>query len=149
MTNKLLGTEGVWDRHGNIEDVKREFRQFHESITSDLQYAKDEDCFIWRLSDLPILPSCRSESGKVVLIGDAAHAILPTGGQGAAMTVEDAAALGECLVRAGSKEDILKLLGVFEAIRSRGVNGCVDLQGDGRRCSFCQMANDKAREMRL
>lgn len=49
------------------------------------------------LYDRPPLP--RWHNGRVVLIGDAAHPMLPFIAQGAALAIEDAAALGRCLRR--------------------------------------------------
>jgi 2-polyprenyl-6-methoxyphenol hydroxylase-like FAD-dependent oxidoreductase len=46
---------------------------------------------------IPTLPSWRSPSGRVILIGDAAHAIPPSGGQGGAMSFEDAESLAYAL----------------------------------------------------
>jgi salicylate hydroxylase len=47
----------------------------------------------WGLYDNDAFPSWHD--GRVVLLGDAAHAILPTYGQGAALAFEDGAALGK------------------------------------------------------
>lgn len=116
-TQKLLGEAGVWDRTGKIEDVEKEFGRYHETILKALKHAKDQDCLVWRISDLPPLSTWRSASSKVVILGDAAHAILPTGAQGAAMAIEDSAALAECIGRATQKSDIPKLLEAFETIR--------------------------------
>ena len=68
----------------------------------------------WVLAELPsperMLPvdfsDVRVESwtrGRVVLIGDAAHAVLPTAGMGASLAMESAALLAEELCRADSK----------------------------------------------
>jgi salicylate hydroxylase len=56
-------------------------------------------------------------SGRVVLIGDAAHGMLPYMAQGAAVSIEDGAALAECLDRAESVSDLQRLLSAFEMIR--------------------------------
>jgi 2-polyprenyl-6-methoxyphenol hydroxylase-like FAD-dependent oxidoreductase len=45
----------------------------------------------------------RWHTGRVILIGDAAHAILPTGGLGASLAMESAAVLAEELCRADSQ----------------------------------------------
>ncbi len=45
--------------------------------------------------DMPQLPAW--SSGRVVLLGDAAHAIGPHAGQGASMAIEDAVVLSSCL----------------------------------------------------
>ena len=117
FTEKLRGEAGVWDRTAKIEDVEKEFSSFHETYLKALRHASDKDCLVWRASDLPTLPTWRSPSGKVLILGDAAHAILPTGAQGAAMAVEDSAALVECIGRATHQSDIPKVLEAFETIR--------------------------------
>lgn len=45
--------------------------------------------------DVPTVP--RWVDGRAVLIGDAAHAISPSSGQGASLAIEDAACLAVCL----------------------------------------------------
>ena len=54
--------------------------------------------------------------GRVVLIGDAAHSMLPFGGQGATQAMEDGAALG-ALLKDVKGTDLDGALGSFEAIR--------------------------------
>lgn len=51
----------------------------------------------WKLADFDQLDNWVHPSGKVVLLGDNAHPFMPYMAQGAAMAVEDAAALAECL----------------------------------------------------
>jgi 2-polyprenyl-6-methoxyphenol hydroxylase-like FAD-dependent oxidoreductase len=46
--------------------------------------------------------------GRVVLIGDAAHAMTPNMGQGAGMGLEDAAVLVELLTKEGSVSDAIQ-----------------------------------------
>jgi len=57
------------------------------------------DMSFWALADLPRLP--RWSRGRVVLLGDAAHAPLPHQGQGAGLAIEDAYALGALLGTCG------------------------------------------------
>jgi FAD-dependent urate hydroxylase len=52
----------------------------------------------WNTDDLPRVP--RWHGGRVVLLGDAAHAVSPSSGQGASMAIEDAVTLGRCLATA-------------------------------------------------
>ena len=49
-------------------------------------------------------PLHRWHRGRVVLLGDAAHAMLPHYGQGANQTIEDAAVLANCLSAAGAQD---------------------------------------------
>jgi FAD-dependent urate hydroxylase len=49
-----------------------------------------------------------------VLVGDAAHAVAPSSGQGASMALEDAATLGRCLPASG---DLAGGLAAYEELR--------------------------------
>lgn len=71
------GEEGNWHALGNLEKVKAKFADFEPRIASLLDLAKPQDCYMWRFSDMPPLERWSSSSGKVVLVGDAAHAMLP------------------------------------------------------------------------
>jgi 2-polyprenyl-6-methoxyphenol hydroxylase-like FAD-dependent oxidoreductase len=63
---------------------------------------------LWPFYQVPVLGQWASQSGRVVLIGDTAHGIPPTGGQGAAMAFEDAATLADLIAKgqAGLKETL-------------------------------------------
>ncbi|WP_020659349.1 FAD-dependent monooxygenase [Amycolatopsis benzoatilytica] len=58
-------------------------------------------------------PLNRWHRGGVVLLGDAAHAMLPHHGQGANQTIEDAVTLAECLAR----QTLLSALDRYEKLR--------------------------------
>ncbi len=49
----------------------------------------------WRIHELVAMP--RWSAGRVCLLGDAAHAMSPSAGQGASLALEDAMALARCL----------------------------------------------------
>jgi salicylate hydroxylase len=69
--------EGV-SRKQNIEQFKGYFKDFAPAIQKLLSYVKE--AYVWRLIET-MPPSWVSKSGRVVLIGDAAHAALPWVGQ--------------------------------------------------------------------
>jgi len=56
---------------------------------------------VWPHFHAPVLDSWISRTSRVILLGDAAHAMPPSGGSGAAMAFEDAASLAQ--VFAGNK----------------------------------------------
>lgn len=60
--------------------------------------ASEGDLQLWAQHDLPALR--RWHTARTLLIGDAAHAVSPTTGQGAALALEDAVVLGRCLAPA-------------------------------------------------
>jgi salicylate hydroxylase len=67
----------------------------------------------WGLYDRDALENWTE--GRVGLLGDAAHPMLPTFGQGAAQSFEDAAALGKCFELHGT--DIYRALLHYERVR--------------------------------
>lgn len=106
---------GMWNEPGDIDEMNEHYKDFDPVIKKVL--SKVKSCLNWKVADLPSLPTWVSESGKVVLIGDAAHAMVPFLAQGAAQAIEDGASLAECLDRVESTSDIPKLMRAFEAIR--------------------------------
>jgi len=82
----------------------------------DLVRNIEGDMSFWALVELPRLP--RWSRGRVVLLGDAAHAPLPHQGQGAGLAIEDAYALGALLGQGGLK-DYGPVFEAFENLRRR------------------------------
>jgi len=62
--------------------------------------ASDEVVGPWSTWDFPRVPVWHDD--RMVLVGDAAHAVSPSSGQGASMAIEDAATLGRCLATISS-----------------------------------------------
>jgi 2-polyprenyl-6-methoxyphenol hydroxylase-like FAD-dependent oxidoreductase len=69
------------------------------------------------------LSTWRLPSGKVVLIGDAAHAIPPSGGVGGAMAFEDAESLACALSKSEKDKSALQ---TWENLRKERVKQVVD-----------------------
>jgi salicylate hydroxylase len=80
----------------------------------DLVRNIEGDMNFWALVDLPRLP--RWSRGRVVLLGDAAHAPLPHQGQGAGQAIEDAYTFGRILVDRGL-DDYGATFEAFERLR--------------------------------
>lgn len=106
---------GVWNQAGDIAEMNKTYEDFDPVIRQALGYV--ESALKWTLADVGALPRWRSRNGRVVLVGDAAHAMLPYLSQGAAQAVEDAAVLAECLDRAGHADDLGVVMEVYESIR--------------------------------
>jgi 2-polyprenyl-6-methoxyphenol hydroxylase-like FAD-dependent oxidoreductase len=77
------------------QDLVREFENFHLPIPQIIEETRNEQ-LIW--SDIIDLePLKKFAFGRIVLMGDAAHATTPNMGQGACMAIEDAAVLAICM----------------------------------------------------
>ncbi|HEU4348151.1 MAG TPA: NAD(P)/FAD-dependent oxidoreductase [Actinoplanes sp.] len=73
----------------------------------------------WNTFDLPRVRVWRSR--RAVLLGDAAHAVAPSSGQGASMAIEDAVTLGRCLAAL----EVPEALAAYEGLRRARVEKVV------------------------
>lgn len=73
----------------------------------------------WPLMSGVPLPTWIAPSSKLLMLGDAAHAMVPYMSQGAAMAVEDGAAIGEILNLIQSRDQLGFALKVFEQVRMK------------------------------
>ncbi|KAJ7460934.1 hypothetical protein B0H11DRAFT_1736272 [Mycena galericulata] len=72
---------------------------------------------IWPLLYREPLEKWVAPTGKVVLLGDACHPMLPSHAQGSAMAVEDAAVLGVLLSHISSHDQLVPLLHGYQSLR--------------------------------
>jgi salicylate hydroxylase len=71
-----------------------------------------EETFIWGLFDRA--PLAQWSIGRVTLLGDACHPMLPFVGQGAAQAIEDGVILAACL---GKYDDVPDALARYQVLR--------------------------------
>ncbi|OJI99413.1 hypothetical protein ASPVEDRAFT_124547 [Aspergillus versicolor CBS 583.65] len=79
-----------WVSEGNLTKMLDTFSEFPSWVTSIFKHSSDLG--LWQLRDID--PLSTWYRGRLILIGDAAHAMLPTQGQGASQAIEDSQALG-------------------------------------------------------
>ena len=99
------------------KEVRELFADWDPVLLQLLTLADTAEVVQWRLMDIEPLPTWRADTGKVALLGDACHASLPYLAQGAALSIEDGAVLGDLFQECHGKEDIPLLLAAFESIR--------------------------------
>jgi salicylate hydroxylase len=104
-------TRESWTDRGEVADALAAFEGWHPQVRTILS-ALDET-FIWALFDRE--PLERWSAGRVTLLGDACHPMLPFMAQGAAQAIEDGATLAVCLAEAGS--DVPAALRRYERLR--------------------------------
>jgi salicylate hydroxylase len=101
-----------WTDRGNVADVMSAYEEWHPQVRAIIGAA--DETFIWALFDRAPLP--RWSVGRVTLLGDACHPMLPFMAQGAAQAIEDGATLAACLTAFGMR-DISGTLRRYEALR--------------------------------
>jgi len=123
---------------GTADEKKRQLQAFvkgwHEPIPSMIQATDAQTIIHTELNELEALDQWHR--GKVVLLGDAAHAMTPNLGQGACQAIEDAVTLGQCLQQS---DDTASALNLYEKKRVAHVRQVV---ADSRR--FGEFAHDEA-----
>jgi salicylate hydroxylase len=82
--------------------------------------ARVTSCFRWGLYDREPLPTW--SRGRLTLLGDAAHPMLPHAGQGANQAIEDGVALAAILAQS-DRASVPRALGVYESVRRERTAG--------------------------
>lgn len=93
---QVQGDMSHWDHSGNAAELQQRLQGCCKPLWDLVQAVPD-----WRLWALSIRPPMRSgreqAGGRVALLGDAAHPMVPYLAQGAGMAIEDAAVLARVL----------------------------------------------------
>jgi salicylate hydroxylase len=85
-----------WNEAGDTAEIAAQFDTRHWSPATRMIVGAADG---WRKWALFAVDGVALANGPVALVGDAAHAMLPFAAQGAAMAIEDAAVLAQCLGR--------------------------------------------------
>lgn len=107
--------EELWRIEESADRMKEEFVGWEPRIQKLLELIPST--LKWKLMDRAPLETWIHEDGRLALVGDACHPMLPYAGQGVAMAIEDAAVLGNLFSHLSSRAQIAPLLHAYEAIR--------------------------------
>jgi salicylate hydroxylase len=108
-----------WTARGEVADAVQEFAGWHPHVGAIISAADTTNR--WALYDRD--PLVRWTIGRVTLLGDAAHAMLPYMAQGAVQAIEDAAVLAQCLARS-APHDPAPALRRYEETRKPRATRC-------------------------
>ena len=108
---------GVNTKIGTNAEVRERFKDWDPRL--DAMLAHVDEVLEWRLFTHHEIPRWAHPANKLVLIGDAAHAMTPYLAQGAAMGIEDAAVLGGILAQPdfGTPDRLPQALQLYETLR--------------------------------
>jgi salicylate hydroxylase len=116
-----------WSAPGDPVALAAEFAGWAPPVEAILK--KVTTCFRWGLYDREPLP--RWSRGRLTLLGDAAHPMLPHAGQGANQAIEDGVALAAILAQA-DRANCPEALRIYEAVRRERTAGVQALSRTNR-----------------
>jgi len=112
-----------WTIRGTTEELANDFRGWHADVHAIIRNI--EEPYKWALMVRPPMPHWTK--GRITLLGDACHPMLPLLAQGAVMALEDGFVLARCL---GTYADHATAFARYEAARrdrtARAVNGSAE-----------------------
>lgn len=109
------------------EELKKhallKFRNWYSPVPAVIEATRPEDILTHAIYDLA--PLEKWSKGRVTLLGDAAHPMLPNLGQGGAQAMEDAVVLADLLRNRRAGEALVEALKAFEKVRIQRVRQIV------------------------
>jgi len=103
-------TKESWTEPGDPSELRAFYAGWHDQVRSLV--ATVEQIYVWGLFDRA--PLQRWSSGRVTLLGDACHPMLPFMAQGAAQAIEDGATLAAVLAKT---DNVVEALRRYETLR--------------------------------
>ncbi|CVL13328.1 hypothetical protein FPRO06_13111 [Fusarium proliferatum] len=108
-----LDSESSWLAGGRVEDLLDVYKNFGPELIEMCRIG--EDLKLWSLATRD--PPTKFYKVRTVLLGDAAHPMLPHQGQGGAQSFEDAAALGVLFPADTTLDDVPQRLELYNKLR--------------------------------
>lgn len=105
-------TEEGWSIRSTVEELLEEFHDWHPAVRTFMAATPPNSLFKWGLFDREPLRTW--SNGRITLLGDAAHPVLPFLGHGAVLAIEDGVVLGRALTAASTVDEALRR---YEAAR--------------------------------
>jgi salicylate hydroxylase len=101
-----------WSNRSSREEMMEYYGDFHSDVTGIIENAPDDSIYRWALYDRDPLQNWTK--GRVTLLGDAAHPMLPYLGQGATQATDDAIVLARAL---DQYDDVEEAFAAYQAVR--------------------------------
>lgn len=111
-----------WTATGHRSEVQKEFEGFDPTVRKTISFM-NEFPSKWILNDRELLDQWVFGNGKIALMGDAAHAMLPHQGAGAGQAIEDGYILGLAIAdylaasSRGSTQTLEQWMQVYQDVR--------------------------------
>jgi salicylate hydroxylase len=109
-----------WSAAGSRDECADDFAGWHEAVQTMIRHI--DTPYKWALMGRRPLPQW--VDGRIALLGDACHAMLPFMAQGAVMAIEDGLVLARCL---DAYDDVTTALKQYQAVRIARASRAVEL----------------------
>lgn len=127
--------EGPWVQKAEYSKIANEFSAWGPHAQKLLKVLDNPDTAAWSMWDHPKAPTYYK--GKVVMMGDAAHASTPFQGQGAGQAIEDAYVLSSLFGAVDSLDKIPLAFRAYDKIRRpRSQRVCETSREAGELCAL-------------
>ncbi|GME43896.1 FAD/NAD(P)-binding domain-containing protein [Neofusicoccum parvum] len=104
-----------WSFPGKKSDILPLIKDWDPGFRRIWEKMEEKNILDWKLVYRPCLKKWVTDSGKVAIMGDAAHPFVPTSVQGASQAMEDGATIAKCLAKANG--DVPLALHTFFELR--------------------------------
>lgn len=128
-----------------VSDLKRGLARCSPILLKLVEEIPTGDLFCWHLYQFPPEPRDTAIENPVVLIGDAWHTTFPFAGQGAALAIEDAVVLANCLQNV-TPDSYQRSLTRFEKLRIPRIRAVQAISKRNRR--IYHLKNPAAKSLR-
>ncbi|CAK4024983.1 FAD NAD(P)-binding domain-containing [Lecanosticta acicola] len=110
---------------GFVQENYEEYGETARKIIDSVVKHK-ETLYIWPFLKMPKLERWFSEGGRVILVGDGAHAVPPSSGQGVNQALEDVYSITYLLSSLKAGDDATKALAFWQQMRQERIDAVVD-----------------------
>ncbi|KAH6980602.1 hypothetical protein BKA56DRAFT_673100 [Ilyonectria sp. MPI-CAGE-AT-0026] len=129
---KTIGSKYVVK--ADVTEVLEQYKDWDPCLVKVLKELPDDSTLEWRLCDMEPMDSWVFPGGKIALMGDACHAVLPSAAQGAGMGMEDGVAVAEFLARTESISQIPQAIKAYQELRLPRCEAIMtDARGDAKK----------------
>ena len=115
------------EKQGLLELLREDATGWPDVVQSALENANEQEIGFWAFYFMPRLERWTSDQQKVIILGDAAHAIPPTAGQGVNQAFEDVYILASLLARLSPKITLPNAISFWQSYRQERVDKVLDL----------------------
>jgi salicylate hydroxylase len=121
-TRKDQDESDVWNSRASVAQTLEICQNFHPVLKRYIELCEEEDIKVHHSMKRLPLPSF--VSGRALVLGDAAHVMLPTHAAGLTVAVESAAALEPIMsgIRSGEEHSVKERLGLWNNLRNGRCN---------------------------